>query len=95
MAIKLVFTANNHLQGVLNHGRSADDWRLDCDFEDLNDLLNVLGNPQIHSIPRDWTRFVLSIATHGFSLHDITLFHLGRDLSNWIMKVLLANGISL
>lgn len=47
-----------------------------------------MSNPQIHLTPRNWAGTTTRLSTHGASLHELTLFHQGRELPKWIMKSL-------
>lgn len=47
-----------------------------------------MSNPQIHLTLRNWAGTTTRLSTHGASLHELTLFHQGRELPKWIMKSL-------
>lgn len=57
----------------------------------MRDPFNLHGIA-IELIPRDWNLVGDKLVARGQSCHDISLFHRGRDLPNWLMEVVKHSG---
>lgn len=92
---KHIFFSYAELNLALKNGNPNHIWRLIPVITNIINLISSLCNPQLYIIPRSEAKVATSLATHGASMHELTLFQHGRDLSRWIMKNFLVNGIHL
>lgn len=95
LTFKHIYTSCSKLHGAIKRGNPQNDWRIEPEITTAIDYLNNLGSTLIYFIPRSWARIAFQLAIHGARLHELTLYHQGRDLPKWIMKDLKANGLSM
>lgn len=94
LSVRHVFLTNDALVGALKNRFHHPVWRAKILMENIRHIMGSLGEFNVHTIPRCLALAAFCLATHGSSLHELTLFHQGRDLPRWIMKNLLRIGVS-
>ncbi|XP_039129019.1 uncharacterized protein LOC120265197 [Dioscorea cayenensis subsp. rotundata] len=93
--IKTIFMANDDLHSTIKAGYSHHDWRINPLIINITDYLICFGRPAIFTTPSNWLSAASSLALLGINSHILTLFHQGRDLPYWLMKLFLRLGVSL
>lgn len=94
LTIKNIFASNWELKEAIRNGNRQDNWRLQTRINEVLQSINSAGHPNVHLIPRKWAGVAHCLAIHGANLHELSLYHQGRDLPKWIMKKLLANNLN-
>lgn len=90
-----IFITNRDLHDAIKLDASRSTWQTDLWIKSIIDILSVLGNPEIYAIPHSWNAATHRLAIHGLSQHSLSLFHQGRELPHWLMKIFLSNGFTL
>lgn len=90
--VKTILLTSKELLQCIQRRSESDDWRFNCNLQDVTEILAVLGNPSLHAIPWSWSIAPHSLACHGLSHHEVSLFHSGRELPRWLMKMFKAFG---
>lgn len=93
-SIQHIFLSYSDLLLVINTRNSHNAWRADPWISIIHNLLVAIGDPMIYLIPKGRMEATAKLATHGFSLHTISLFHQGRDLPRWIMKAFVSDSFN-
>lgn len=78
---------------AIKRGHPLVAWRLSHGINNIGCALSEMNNPCLHVISRNWNPPAICLATLRRNLHEINLFHHGRELPKWIMKTLHQNGI--
>ncbi|XP_039136253.1 uncharacterized protein LOC120273641 [Dioscorea cayenensis subsp. rotundata] len=90
-----IFITNRDLHDAIKLDASRSTWQTDLWIRSIIDIVSVLGNPEIYVIPHSWNAATHRLAIHGLSQHSLSLFHQGRELPHWLMKIFLSNGFTL
>lgn len=63
-------------------------------IEDLKELIQIMDHPQIELIPYHWKRIAIGLAGLGIQSTQLSLFHMGMEKPNWLMKMFTQAGFS-
>lgn len=92
--VQHIFNSSSDFNSLIHSADSSCTWHYTHWLNTLKHLLAAARRPHLHFIPRHWLSPALKLATHASNLHDITLFHRGRELPRWIMKSFRLAGFS-
>ncbi|XP_039143804.1 uncharacterized protein LOC120280896 [Dioscorea cayenensis subsp. rotundata] len=90
-----MFITHEELARTIKHGVLLPCWRTTNLLVNIGAMMMILGDIQLHTIPKRWAKASSGLAVHGRNLHELTLFHQGCELPKWIMKVISGFGSSL
>lgn len=93
--VKHAFITNLQLLNALNLNRSYYDWRVEHDLNYLQGFLMNAGRPKNQAIPHSWAGVALKLPCHVACVHNLTLFHHGRDFPCWLLKCISSLGFTL
>lgn len=93
--VQHLFNSSSVLHEAIISDRIVCDWRTIPWVNIVKSWLPTIGSPSMHFIPRWWNSLSNHLACQGTGLHELTLFHRGRDLPRWLMKSVVSNGFTM
>ncbi|XP_039115378.1 uncharacterized protein LOC120250619 [Dioscorea cayenensis subsp. rotundata] len=90
--ISNIFVSNTMISKLIHSVDPVCSWRLSSCVDRLKILLSQVNWPRVNSISRQSLRVISKLAGLGHNLHQLCLFHSGRELPQWLMKYFLEFG---
>ncbi|KAH7657245.1 hypothetical protein IHE45_17G008900 [Dioscorea alata] len=87
LQIRNLFVSKSFTSAFTSTRDAACSWRLLPYIDSVKRLLIEANSPHINSIPMDWLHIALKLTMYGRNLHTLSLFHSGRELPLWLMKI--------
>ena len=87
MGIDHIFTDYTDLRDAVRKDYEPGNWRIHNRVNNISNLVMHNLNSTIEVIPRDWNLLVDHLVTQGKLFPEISLFHQGRELPRWLMKL--------
>ncbi|KAH7658926.1 hypothetical protein IHE45_17G121300 [Dioscorea alata] len=93
LQIRNLFVSKSSASAFTFSRDAACSWRLHPHIDNVMRLLIEANSPQFNSIPLDWLHVAFKLAKYGHNLHALSLFHSGRELPLWLMKIFTNAGL--